>query len=100
MGGSDEAVARVRCRPVVAGQGIALRCTANDLHASLNHLVQQRALDEVRIAGYSLALPILRAFAAEIMLKAIAFKRTRRYARNHDLLKLYDALDDDVPAYD
>ena len=45
------------------------------------------------LAGWLLAAPILRALAAELVLKAIAAKTTGAYQRGHDLLKLFDQLD-------
>ena len=44
-------------------------------------------------AGCMLAAPILRALAAELALKAIASKMTGTHERGHDLLKLFDGLD-------
>ena len=47
-------------------------------------------------AGCMLAAPILRALAAELALKAIASKMTGTHERGHDLLKLFDGLDQSV----
>ena len=43
--------------------------------------------------GSMLAAPVLRALAAELALKAVAIKTTGAHKRGHDLLKLFDALD-------
>ena len=40
-----------------------------------------------------LAAPVVRALAAELALKAIAIKTTGDHERGHNLLKLFDALD-------
>ena len=39
---------------------------------------------------------ILRAFATEIMLKVLSFKKTGHYKEVHDLRKLFDELDNDT----
>lgn len=41
-------------------------------------------------------MPILRALAAELSLKAISFKRSGAFGRSHDLRALYVALDNDI----
>ena len=46
--------------------------------------------------GWTLAVPILRALAAELALKAIASKMTETHERGHNLLKLFDGLDQSV----
>ena len=38
----------------------------------------------------------LRSLATEIALKAISYKQTQHYEREHDLLLLHDNLDDDI----
>ena len=43
--------------------------------------------------GSMLAAPVVRALAAELALKAVAIKTTGAHKRGHDLLKLFDALD-------
>ena len=43
--------------------------------------------------GSMLAAPVVRALAAELALKAIAIKTTGDHKLGHDLLKLFDALD-------
>ncbi len=43
--------------------------------------------------GSMLAAPVVRALAAELALKAIAIKTTGGHKRGHDLLKLFDVLD-------
>lgn len=46
--------------------------------------------------GSMLAAPVVRALAAELALKAIAIKTTGDHKRGHDLLKLFDALDQET----
>lgn len=46
--------------------------------------------------GSMLAAPVVRALAAELALKAIAIKTTGDHEWGHDLLKLFDALDQDT----
>ena len=41
-------------------------------------------------------MPILRALAAELSLKAISIKRSGAFKTGHNLRALYDALDDDT----
>ena len=43
--------------------------------------------------GSMLAAPVVRALAAELALKAVAIKTTGTHKLGHDLLKLFDALD-------
>ena len=43
--------------------------------------------------GSMLAAPVVRALAAELALKAVAIKTTGAHKRGHDLLQLFDALD-------
>ena len=49
-----------------------------------------------RFVAAVLVMPILRAFATELALKAIASKRRGQHTHGHDLRKLYDALDADI----
>ena len=80
-----------------------MRRTADDLH------ILNNALDRVPTAatpipplhaawatGHFLALVFLRSLATEIALKAISYKQTQHYEREHDLLLLHDNLDDDI----
>ncbi len=46
--------------------------------------------------GSMLAAPVVRALAAELALKAVAIKTTGTYKWGHDLLKLFDALDQET----
>ena len=84
-------------------QIVALRRTANDLHIHHNALVQVPAaespippLHATWATGHFLALVVLRSHAAEIALKAISYKRTQHYEREHDLLLLHNYLEDDI----
>ena len=78
-------------------QARAFQVVANDLHVSLN---SYKKTDEGinRLLGYGTSIVVLRALAVELTFKALAFKRTGKYLRRHDLLKLYDDLDTDTQA--
>ena len=43
-----------------------------------------------------LAAPVVRALAAELALKAVAIKTAGGHKRGHNLLKLFDALDQET----
>ena len=86
-------------------QAVSLRRVADDLQHNLNRMAvkgvppvtdkEQRK----RLAGYTFAMVILRAFATELMLKALSFKKTGRYRKDrdgHDLLILFNDLDSDT----
>ena len=82
---------------------VALHVTARDLYRIYDTQPQVPTaaspvlpLDASRITGYLVALVVLRSLATEIALKAISYKRTQSYVREHNLLLLYDKLDDDV----
>ncbi len=84
-------------------QVVALRVTARDLYASYDTQPQDPTgaspvlpLDAPRSTGYLVALVVLRSLATEIALKAISYKRTQAYLREHNLLLLHDDLDDDA----
>ena len=49
-----------------------------------------------RFVAAVLVMPVLRAFATELALKAIASKRRGQHPHGHDLRKLYDDLDADL----
>ena len=81
----------------------SLRTVADDLHRTLNLLTGPKRYkgtpeEIVRITGYSASMVILRALAAEIVLKALCFKRTGRYKRIHDLHRLFRSLDSKTKA--
>ena len=48
---------------------------------------------EMKVFGYFLSVTVLRALATECMLKAIAFTRHGYFLREHNLTRLYEALD-------
>ena len=84
-------------------QARAFQVVANDLHTSLNSLSNPQTYkstneEKKRLLGYATSIIVLRALAVELTLKALAFKRTGKYRRTHDLLKLYDELDTDTQA--
>ena len=82
------------------------RLTADDLQHSLNKMdikTIQKTGDTNglrKVAGYTFAMVILRAFAVECALKALAFKRKGAYRTDkdgHDLWILFEKdLDDDA----
>ena len=84
-------------------QAKAFQAVANDLHTSLNSLSNPKtykSTDEAkkRLVGYSTSIVVLRALAVELTLKALAFRRTGKFKKIHDLLKLYDDLGTDTQA--
>ena len=77
-------------------RAIGFRVTANDLQVLMNSLAKGPVIAEQakgKIFGYFLSVTVLRALAAECMLKAIAFARTGRFEHGHNLSALYEALD-------
>ena len=81
------------------------RLTANDLHQNLNQMkVQTIKPDDTnglrKVVGYTFAVVILRAFAVECALKALAFKTKGTYRTDkdgHDLWILFEQdIDNDV----
>lgn len=77
-------------------RAIGFRTTANDLQALMNSLATGSVVTEQakrKLFGYFLSVTVLRALAAECMLKAIAFSWTGRFDHGHNLSALYEALD-------
>ena len=76
-------------------QAAGLRRVAADLdRVWVGHLKGgDRTTPADEFLGSMLAAPVLRALAAELALKAVAIKTTGAHKRGHDLLKLFDALD-------
>ena len=76
--------------------------TANDLQNGANSVVKDLPGGSTdaglmaRPTGYLFSAVILRALAAEIMLKVLSFKKTGQYRGGHDLKKLFDKLHDDT----
>ena len=69
--------------------------TANDLQETLNRLTSGSPIApeaKLRLLGHFLSITVLRAFAAECMLKAIAFARGGSFQHDHNLTALYEAL--------
>ena len=54
---------------------------------------------EAKLFGYFLSVTVLRALAAECMLKAIAFAQTRAFERGHNLSELYEVLNGKAKEY-
>ena len=84
-------------------QAMALQVVANDLHVSLNSLSNPKTYkstdeEKKRLLGYSTSMVVLRALAVELTLKALAFRRTGKFKKIHDLLELYDDLGTDTQA--
>ena len=86
---------------IAIAQARGLRRVAADLHSVWDDYLQgSRTAAEAdekfsgeEFLGSMLAAPVVRALAAELALKAIAVKTTGTHERGHDLLKLFDALD-------
>ena len=82
---------------IAAVQAAGLRRVAADLdRVWVDCLEGDQRHDDVpaeKFLGSMLGAPVLRALAAELALKAIAIKTTGRHKRGHNLLKLFDALD-------
>ena len=77
----------------------AFRTAANDLYKIMNALATGGTLSDehaARVFAYTLSLTVLRALSAECMLKAITFARSGFFEREHDLSRLYAALDDGI----
>ena len=86
---------------VLESQIRGLRRTADDLLTEFDRSIQPGAPpatpeDQDRFEASVLVMPIVRALAAELSLKALSFKRSGGFKRTHDLRELYDALDDDI----
>ena len=75
------------------------RTAANDLQQIMNALASGRSVPvehAARLFAYTLSLTVLRALSAECMLKAVALARSGSFEREHDLSRLYAALDDGI----
>ena len=86
---------------IAIAQAMGLRRVAADRDRGWDDFMQGRTPDNEEFAGEEfagcmLAAPILRALAAELALKAIASKMTGTHERGHDLLNLFDRLDQSV----
>ena len=86
---------------VLVSQIRGLRRTADDLLTEFDRGIQPSARpatpdEKNRFVASVLVMPILRALATELSLKAISIKRSGAFKRTHDLRALYDALDDDT----
>ena len=86
---------------VLESQIRGLRRTADDLLTEFDRSIQPGARpatpdEQDRFVASVLVMPILRALAAELSLKAISIKRSGVFTKTHDLRALYDALDDDT----
>ena len=86
---------------VLVSQIRGLRRTADDLLTEFDRSIQPSAKpatpdEKDRFVASVLVMPILRALAAELSLKAISIKQSGAFKKIHDLRALYDALDDDT----
>ena len=90
---------------VLATQAVSLRRVADDLQDGLNQMTKSvvqtiTGADKIsRVLGYTLSMVMLRALATELLLKALALKKTGRYRKDrdgHDLLILFNDLDSDT----
>ena len=83
-------------------RAIGFRTAANDLYTMMNALTSSGNIprgSEVKLLGYFLSVTVLRALSAECMLKAMAFVRSGSFEREHNLSRLYDALDGDTRGF-
>ena len=85
---------------VLESQVRGLRRTADDLLAEFDRAIEPSAPplsadEQDRFVAAVLVMPILRALAAELSLKAISFKRSGGFRKTHDLRTLYEELDED-----
>ena len=88
---------------MMAAQAISLRQVADDLQNNLNQMLKLSAQpftgskeQMARGLGYLLSTVMLRALAAELILKALSCKKTGQYKKGkdgHDLLALFNDLD-------
>ena len=86
---------------VAIAQAMGLRRVAADLDrdgAQMTRNPDDEKFRGEKFIGCLLAAPVLRALAAELALKAISIKTTGAHKRGHDLLKLFDALDQKTQA--
>ena len=86
---------------VLESQVRGLRRTADDLLAEFDRAIGPSAGplsadEEDRFVAAVLVMPILRALAAELSLKAMSIKRSGKFRKTHDLRALYEELDDDT----
>ena len=86
---------------VLESQIRGLQRTADDLFTQFDRSIQPDASpptpdEHDRFLASVLVMPILRALAAELSLKALSIKRSGAFKKTHDLRALYDALDDDT----
>ena len=83
---------------VAVHQAAAMRLVADDLLKSLNRMESGDGQFH-KLFGYTVSAVLLRAFATELMLKALSFVKTgkSRTDRNgHDLLVLFNDLDSET----
>lgn len=77
-----------------------LQATANELQTKLREEERRggpgQSANATKMGGYLYSTVIIRAFATECALKSLSAKRTGTYKRCHDLLVLYEALEEDV----
>ena len=82
---------------VTIAQAKGLRRVAADLtHEFRDFLSPHGSFDGSQVAGYAIAAPILRALAVELALKAISIKSAGTCLRSHNLVELFDELDEDM----
>ena len=77
-------------------RALGFRTTANDLQTALNALTSGNTAapaNQMKMFGYFLSITVLRALAAECMLKAISYERTGSFEHQHNLSALLEALD-------
>ncbi len=77
-------------------RAIGFRMTANDLQTMMDGLTSGSSIsrgNEIKLFGYFLSVTVLRGLSAECMLKAIACARSGSFEHEHNLSKLFEALD-------
>ena len=86
------------------GQGfhakaVPFQITADGLEQIAQDILNQPNMapaETKKAVSYMMSVPVLRALATECALKALSAKSTREFKRTHDLVKLYNNLNNDV----
>lgn len=82
-----------------SSNALGYRIAANDLQRMMTALASEGSIPAEharRLFAYTLSITVLRALSAECMLKAIASARSGSFEREHDLSRLYAALDNGI----
>ena len=76
-------------------QAIAFQTSADDLERMALGIARTGA-KSTKVARYLISVPVLRGLATECALKALSERSTGRYERIHDLVELYEDLNEGV----